>query len=261
MGVLRFTIDDYLQFGTLASALANVSDGAHTLAVLVKRASVNNDQIGEGLSYLLSGAGAGTAEVGLSIRDTTPDTDDNKLFIDNGGTAISSSTFTSTSSPYLFVLSKAAGTVTPRLGWQHGRGGKWTHEAFSATVADQIAATMLQIGTWQQTDPLDGWVGLIAWWEGAMIDQHKELLSKNWRTSDWWTSQHGQPAFLAELNVAGASVVDLAGNATGLTVVGTTLDSAETLQDWKFDAKGPPTVIEGRELLKQQFLRTGRLAA
>jgi hypothetical protein len=84
----------------------------------------------------------------------------------------------------------------------------------------------------------DGWVGVVAWWEGAMSQANKEALDNNWRTSDLWNSAHGQPTFLCECNVAGASVTDLAGNASSPSVTGTTLDAAETLDSWNFDGTG-----------------------
>src|SRR6202008_1241496 len=110
---------------------------------------------------------------------------------------------------------KGAGSVAPRLGWKLGSGGGWTHENAGSSMVDQIAATILDIGVWEGTsDPANAWIGVVAWWEGAMSDVNKEALDDNWRTSDLWLSAHGQPTFLAELNVAAGRVVDLAGNAS-----------------------------------------------
>jgi hypothetical protein len=150
----------------------------------------------------------------------------------------SPSVFTSTTNIYLFALSKGAGTVAPRLAWKANAAGSWTHENLTQTCPDQIDATMLEIGAWQGGDFYHGHIGLIAWFEGAMSDADKEALDNNWRTSDVWGSAHGQPKFLVELDVAGASVVDLAGNASSLAVTGTTLDAAQTLDSWNFDGTG-----------------------
>ena len=232
MGVLKFdNVDDNLKWTSLASALANVSDGAWTLAVLVKFVALGDFN---SLCYLLSGAGDGTAEAGLSYNSSIT-----AMYVDADGGKAFTSTISSTTSPYLFAVSKAAGSVTPRLGWKLGSGGSWTHEDSSSAMVDQIAATMIQIGTWQgANDPANAWIGLVGWWEGAMSDGNKEALDNGWRTSDWWTSAHGQPVFLTELNVDAGSVTDMAGNASSPSHTGTTLDAGETLDSWTFDGSG-----------------------
>lgn len=248
MSVLKFDgTDDKLKWTTLASALANVSDGAWTLAALVKRNATG--AVDDAVVSLLSGSGDGTREVNLNFSSNAP-TDRASIAVD--AEAWSTSTFTSTTSPYLLVLSKASGTVAPRLGWKLGSGGAWTHENMDANIADQIASTMLEIGgRLADVNLFDGWIGLVAFWEGAMSDATKEALDDHWRTSDWWGSAHGQPVFLVELNVAGASVMDLAGNASNLTATGTTLDAAETLNAWVFDGTGATLVrVEYRQFPK-----------
>lgn len=229
MGCLLFDgVDDKLKWTTLASALANASDGAWTMACLVKRVAMGE----HGIAYLESGGGT-AAEAGLTFAGA-----DNKAYIDIDGGEIFPTAFTSTANPYLLVVSKGAGSATPRLAWKLGSGGAWTHENADAALADQITSNALEIGAWTGNDPISAWVGVVAFWEGAMSDANKEALDNNWRTSDLWTSAHGTPVFLAELNVAGASVVDLAGNATTLAATGTTLDAGETLNSWNFDGTG-----------------------
>lgn len=250
MGVLLFdNTDDHLKWTTLGSDLANVSDGAWTLGVLVKFVGLGDFNA---LSYLLSGAGGGTAEAGLSYSSSIT-----SMLIDADGGKPFSSVISSTANPYMFVVSKGAGTVAPRLAWKLGSGGAWTHNNSSSSMADQIDATMLEIGLWEgAADPANGWIGLVGWWEGAMSDADKEALDDNWATSDWWNSAHGQPAFLAELNVAGASVVDLAGNASSLAVTGTTLDAGETLNSWNFDGTGAPP--GGDAPYRETYIRRSR---
>jgi len=230
MGVLKFDgSDDGLKFVTLNPVLANVTDGPWTFASVVKR---NSETTWDPISVLLSGTDAGTQEASLWLNIN----DDLVVAVD--GTADRTVAGTFTTGPYMFVVSKGAGTVAPRGAYKTGSGGAWTHADFDGTVADQIAATMLQIGARGTADFFDGWQGINAWWEGAMSDANKEALGTNWRTSDLWNSAHGTPAFLAELNVVGASVFDLAVNASGLTATGTTLDGAETLDGWTFNGKG-----------------------
>ena len=233
MGVLQFDgSDDQLKWTTLASALSNVSDGAWTMAILCKIADFGHFN---GLSYLLTGAGAGTVRAGASYNSTAA-----SMMVDIGAGSIFPSDFSSTTTTYIFAFSKAAGSANPRLGWA-AFGGGWTHEAGASTIADGVAAAQLQIGTWQDTDNFEGHIGLVGWWEGAMSDSDKEALDNNWRTSDWWNSAHGEPEFLVELNVDAGSVTDLASNASSSSHTGTTLDAGETLEDWDFDGTGEVT--------------------
>lgn len=228
MGVLKFDgTDDQLKWTTLASALSNVSDGAWTVAVLFKH---ENIAVFNGLSYLHN---SGTPVAGVSYSPSVQ-----SWAVDIGSGVIINTDANNTASPYMLVVSKGSGTVVPRAAWKLGSGGGWTHENFNGSIANQSAATDIQIGTWDDTDFADAWIGLIAWWEGAMSDAHKELLDNNWATSDWWHSPHGNPAFLAELNVAAGSVVDLAGNASAASHTGTSLDAGETLDSWDFNGVG-----------------------
>jgi hypothetical protein len=226
MGVLKFDgIDDELIWSTLASPLANVTDGAWTVAAVVRRNAVGSPAVS--ISTLLSASGA-SSEASLAFDAA------NKVIADISGVSdpTSPTAFSSTANVYMFALSKAAGTATLRLGWKVGSGGAWTHENLTTTLVDQIDSTSIRVGGWA---PFNGWIGVVAWWEGAMSDTNKEALDNNWRTSDLWNSAHGQPVFLAQCNVSGASVVDLASNATSFSATGTTLDAAETLNGWTFD--------------------------
>lgn len=240
MGVLQFNgTNDRLRWTTLASALSNVSDGAWTLAVLLKRGGTGT---WDAISYLLSGTGDGTAAAGASLKGSAPV---DSIVVDIGAGQTSPSVFTSTTSPYLFVLSKGAGSATPSLTWKLGSAGAWTTESLTGAIADQAAATMLDIGAYQSaSDFFVGHIGVVGWWEGEMSTTDKEALDDNWRTSTWYTSAHGTPKFLVELNVAAGSVVDLIGNATGLQAESggnyPTLDSGETLDSWTFDGTGAP---------------------
>lgn len=184
------------------------------------------------VSYLL--AGAGTTQAGLSYSSSTT-----HGIVD----VLAGSNFTSvinnTANPYMFAVSKGAGSVAPKLGWKLGSGGAWTHDTAGTALNDQSAANAIDVGVWQSTgDPANAWIGVVAWYEGAMSDVNKEALDDNWRTSDLWNSAHGTPTFLIECNVAAASVVDLAGNASVSSHVGTTLDAGETLNSWNFDGTG-----------------------
>lgn len=242
MAALRFqsATSSKLKWTTLATALANVSDGAWTCAVLIKRAVDPAASNFDGLAYLLSGAGGTTVEAGMSVDGA------DALLVDiasqpTSNTGTNPFTVTGTTDTLILVGSKGSGAVRPQYDKYTKATNTWVHNTPTggSALADQIAATALEIGAWQGGDFVDdAYIGLVAFWEGELTVTQKEELSANWRTSDWWNNSAGAPKFIAELNVAGASVVDLAGNASGLAVTGTALAGAETLASWTFDGIG-----------------------
>ena len=246
MGTLQFDgVDDTLQWDTLASALQNVPTSANTIGVLLKRSNINSPVFQPPCDL----------EAGGFARRLYVEFNGNaNQYITNTGGCFMGFSFTSTADPYMIIASKASGTSTPRVGWKLGSGGSWTHEDGDNTVGDaSAAATKLLIGTRENLSGIYiGWIGVVAFWAGAMSDANKEVLDDNWSTSDWWNSAHGQPLFLVELNVAGTSVVDLAGNASALTVTGTTLDATETLNNWNFNGIGvrPMTASAGMTVFR-----------
>lgn len=239
MAAVRFQANGRIRWSTLATALANVSDGASTMAFGPFKRGVDDSNF-HGLSYLLSSTGNGVTEFGLSLNGS------DLLVLDADGFSASTLAITGTTENYFIVASKAAGAGA----WIYSRYVKstttWTHETVGTRI-DQVAATFLDIGCWENTsDLLNGWVGCVGYWEGAMTQANKEALVTNWRTSDLWTSAHGQPAFLTQLNTL--TPTDLAGNASGINVgASLTLDAGETLASWNFDGVGgaAPTVKTG----------------
>lgn len=224
-------VDDRWVWGTLTATLQGASSTAWTRLILCKRAATSiADAAFDAQGYLQSGA---TIRAGFSFDAT------DHVFMDYGSNRATTATFTSSTDVLLLVLSKAAGTVTPRIGVQVGSGGTMTHANLSGTQANTGSSTQLITGSWKGTaDYFDGWIGLEAWWASALSDSDKAACGTNWRTSDVWNNAAGTPLFLCEHNVASGSWVDLASNASGLTVTGTTLDTGETLNSWNFDGTG-----------------------
>ena len=239
MGALKFDgIDDRVEWTTLAAALANVSDGAWTCAVLFRKDVLKS---WNGISYIENAART-TQEAGMSFNN---DAGGSQVQLDTlrGGNANTTTPaiFDSLTNVHIIAASKGAGTVVPRLGYVNLTAATaWAHAAFSTTVADAQAGAIMKIGDWVSSDYHKGWIGLVGWWEGAMSDVQKESLSTNKKTSDWWTHAFGAPKFLCELNVAATALVDLAGNASALATFGggPTLDSGEALAGWTFDGTG-----------------------
>ncbi len=252
MGVtLLDGVDDRWQWGTLATALQNTSSTAWTRLILCKRAATAiGDSSFDALGYLQSGT---TIRAGFSFDGT------DHVNMDFGSNRVTTATFTSSTDVLLMILSKGAGTVTPRIGIQVGSGGTMTHANLSGAQADTGSSDRLITGSWKGTaDYFDGWIGLEAWWSGAMSDSDKASCGANWRTSDVWNVAHGTPTYLSEYNVAAASFTDLAGNASVLTVTGTTLDTGETLGGWNFNGTGAGAAVSIPELVMAPPLAGGR---
>ena len=233
MGVLLFDgVDDKLKWTTLASALSNVTVGTATAAFLIKPVGLNTGSTFDAFGYLLSGTGAGTAQFGLSASNG-----DNP--VGDYGAPTSTTVPVVDGETYILVIRKpTAADLDVNYSRYTRSTDTWAHQALTGIGKAEVAATMLELCAWQGDDPYDGYMGVAAFWEGSMSQAQVEELSVNWATSDWWNNSLGNPAFLVELNVAAASVTDLAGNASSLTATGTTLDAGETLDTWNFDGTG-----------------------
>lgn len=237
MGVVRFDgNDDQLRFNTVAAALANISTGAYTLAVVCRRATTGVWTSAHTMLNASSGA--------LGSINVNPS---NQLVNDLvGGPGASTLLVDSTTETFILVVGKAAGTTTTQYSVYRTGTGQWQHQNSTGTSADQVAMAIYQIGAWTTGDFFNGWVGLVGSWAGNMSNTDRQALSANWRTSDWWNSVHARPVALIEGNKAAAEMTDLAGNATNLVVTGTTFDTAETLASWNFDGTGvvsPPQIL------------------
>ena len=238
MGVLRFTAAnlDRIRFQTLAAALGNTSDGAWTCAVLLKQASIGAFHA---QAYLCNSTP--TTKAGWSINGSNQMVADVAAYGGVGTTALDD-----TAETYIAVATKQAGTAAVSYHVYKRSTTTWASVTAGSNLADQTASSMLELGTFEGGGDLaNGWIGLVGFWEGQMSQANAETLDNNWRTSDWWSNAHGQPTALIECNVAAASLVDLAGNATNIAVTGTpAVDAGETLSSWNFDSTGalPPVV-------------------
>jgi len=231
MGVIRYDGADWCRFQTLASPLANTSNGAHTCAILLKRAIADSNF--RSFSYLLNGSVV--TQAGISVNTTGLAT------ADYGAQSVAPTLdFPSLTETYIIIEGKSSGTVVPRFSRYVQSTNTWTHENGGTSLVDGAVATMLEIGSWAGgSDLMNGWIGLIGWWTGNMSDTNRELLDDNWSCSNWYNNPHGTPTALIPGNVEAASMIDLIGNASNIAVTGTpTLDNAETLANFNFDGTG-----------------------
>jgi hypothetical protein len=239
MGALQFNnnVSNFAKSSTLTSDLANLSVGPYTIAMLIKRVTV--DTTWEALGYFLTSVPATTA--GLSTQNA------NFLIKDAGTPSPGTTAITSTTSTYIVTLRRPTGTgaALTYSSFLKSTGGNFIVNATQADASAQAAAAAIEIGRWNGTaDPNRGYIGLFGAWNVFLTDAQQNELQVNWRTSDWWNCTGGQPLTLEELNTT--SVVDLAGRATSWTVTGATV-SGETLDGWNYDgtATSPAVVTAG----------------
>src|SRR5687768_15891042 len=166
MGVLSFDgSNDNVVATSLSSALAGVSNGPYTMAILLRRGAVAT---WDGLSYLTNLTNNSIA--GLSF------TSSNELKTDIPGYSGTTSTgggFTDISNPKLIVVKKAAGSTFPRVMRKIGSGGSPAYfDMGNLVTPGSTDANRLEIGTWLNGDPFGGHIGLVGWWEGDMSDAH-----------------------------------------------------------------------------------------
>ena len=226
MGSLRFDgVDDRLRWTSVSGPLATA--GALTAAFLIRHNSLSGFQ---GYGYLLNAAG-NAAQFGLSKHSN------GNLVSDTANGSDAANVDPSNATTHIVALRKADGTVNPTFS-RFTFGGSWAHETPADTLGDAGAIGALELGAWLASDIFNGWMGVAAFWARQLSQAEIESLDDNWATSDFWNVSGGNPDFLAELNVAGASVTDLAGNVSSLTATGTTLDSGQTLDSWNFDGTG-----------------------
>lgn len=234
MGTMIFDgVDDRIQWNTLATALADLPTAGYTVATLFKRSTALQ---WDGMTYLYN-AGLTVQYAGFSVDSSNIVVCDTIL---NGGSP-QYTVAVPTAKASIIAVSKGAGTTTPRKGQINIEDATaWVHSAGSGTMDTTVSAAALGVGSFEATDLFGGWLGLVGYWNVAMTDADKELLSTARRTSDWWNHPAGQPKFLMEFNVGTGSLVDIAGNASSIATTGGvgTIDSAELLGGWRFDGKG-----------------------
>lgn len=230
MAILRFdAVDDYLKWTALAAALQNVPTGPYTFLTGVRHNSLSGYQ---GYGYLLSGSGVGIVQAGFSKHSG------GDIFVDTDDPSSAIGIDPAVGTDYLYLVSMPAPTATPTFSRQV-KGAAMAHEAGNSTMIAQLVAAMLQIGSWQNGDLLNGWKAVFAIWNVALSQAQREACGANWRTSDIYSAHPIPPLVLLEFNVAAGSLVNLGTAAiSGAAHVGTTLDSGQTFGGWSFDGIG-----------------------
>lgn len=240
MSVLRFNgTSDYLRgldVGTL--------NGAMTVAMLVRRDGGSADTFFQTLD-------SGPSNALMSVRTVS---DKPAMRVESeGANSIwdSTSEWLSSTITYLLVMTRAAGSSTPRL---HRKDittpGSWEHFDGTTAQANPGAADEVRIGTFHYPptsgdfELFAGDMGLLGWWDGlAMNDSQVEALDTGHHTAAWHNHAVGTPDSLTEMR--SATPTDIEGLVTW-TNGGPTLTGPDPT-GWTFDGDGsggpPPDML------------------
>lgn len=240
-------VDDIARFDSLATALANTSGAAHTLFIVARPHTAASAASYDGLLSLgdattgIKSALERASNTGVIYWDSSQSTPD----------VTSSHTITTNVSDYWILvvarISDTAATTSTRFHWRNlSQLGNWTHSDATSSVAAAFSssATALRIACYSNAADLSPWVyAACGAFNYALSDAQVEAAfganGAALATSDIWTASGGAPVALIECNVAAASLVDLAGNATSIAVGGApTLNTGEAPANYTFDGTG-----------------------
>jgi hypothetical protein len=188
--------------------------GAFTLAAWLRK---NTD----GVFHAIIGNhdSGGTARCALELRNT------NVVAYNDGAAGVfSTSTVLVGDGWVLVVVTKAAGTVTPRA--HIYKGTSWVHENMSGTKADSLtqAGGTIRFGEWQGVDDFNGRLARAAEWNVALTDAQVEELYGD--IARWLGNSGGAP--VGAWNFTSSPLTDLTGGGADETArAGTTLVSDE----------------------------------
>jgi hypothetical protein len=128
-------------------------------------------------------------------------------------------------------------------------GGSYATSASTSAPLYTTTPTKAVFGRWNATDDFDGWLAVVAYFNGVLSSAQQAECFANKRTSDIWNNSFGRPAGLWEFNVSPSSVVDLTGNGANWTQThgAPSLDGAVT-PPWTYDGTGvmPPATAVGQ---------------
>lgn len=193
--------------------------GAVTLACVFKRA-VN----GVVHALVVNHDSGGTARAGMEIRAAVAPT--NAMTYSIGGTgAFSTTTVLAADGWCVIVMTKTAGTTTPRYHFKKEAAAGWVHENADKTLGNPTtqASGTVRFGEWAGIDDANGRMAIAAEWTVALTDLQCEELAAE---AGWLGNTGGAPAGLWKFD--SATLTDLTGGGADETVrTGTTLVSGD----------------------------------
>jgi hypothetical protein len=250
---------NFATFNPVSSALANLPNGAGTIAALyAKDASTG----GVDLSGLVTGAAASPTDWYHSVSHQNAAGMD-----DDGLVVITSSLSTGTTTDWcvIAVTWPAGGAAVERFhitdqtthgAWQHANSGNNGGNRAGPTTANG----RWRIGYFADNQGSFG-IGLSACWAGVVLtDLQIEELDNNNRTSDWWNCSGGQPTLLVECT--STTLTDIGANPSTFSSIGgmTIANPVIGAPTWNFDGRGATTPVTPLNPFQAiPFMSTGRI--
>lgn len=258
MSVLTFDgTDDEALFTPISSALANLPNGAGTIAVVARLGTAVSDYIVQ-----LRGASSGYYHgMSLGTAGATGDLDD-----DDGQTfnTVNSNLATHSQSAdnYRILVGDwpAGGAALQRGHWSalFSAAESWTHQDTTGVNGGNRAGPgtsgRLSIGSEIGSSFWAGDLGLFAVWAGTRFaDADVEALWDNKQTSDWWTHPAGPPTTLVECT--STTLQDIGASPSTFSSLTGATATAPNPTGWTFDGRGPPVIKHDWSRFPKSLLR------
>jgi hypothetical protein len=228
-----FNGSSYIILDEGTAGLATVPTGAATYAMLARRADD-----GDWDTFLSLETSANSAQGGLQIRDS-----DLLVWLGRttGGVADANSTG-AVAAPAsdgwcVYAVTKPNGNATVRGHKVVIATGVPTHTNDSQMGNGlSVSGGRVQVGRWQSSDLLDGWVALGACWDKALSDGEVESLAVGLQA--WLDTDPVALWLFTQVSVATA-VTDEIGDADQASITGTTVDPNEGPAPFDWSTSGP----------------------
>lgn len=233
---------NFATFNPVSAALANLPNGAGTIAALIGK----DNAIGTGdLCGLVAGAATLPTDWFHALHS-----EDTRLSDDDGLVAQNETpTWSMTTNWYIMVVTWPAGGAaleryhhvnqTSPAGWTHSpSGGNNGGNRAGPTTANG----RWRIGHFGDESGSFG-IALSAAWAGVQLsDAQCAELSVNNKTSDWWNNSGGHPTTLIECT--SLTLTDIGANPSTFSSIGglTLTNPAGGAVSWTFDGQGTPVV-------------------
>jgi len=238
-----------IRFNPVSSALANLPNGAGTIAVLV----LNNNATNRDWAGLNNNPPSSVSEWyhGLA-QDGTGGPNNNKLLDDDGLVGAWNATALATPNTefWIAVVDWPSGAAAKeRFHWSSvlSAAESWTNEDSGANnggnrAGPTTSAGYFNIGT-HGTNAFDGSIALVGVWAGTRFtDTDATNLWVNKKTSDWYNHPAGTPTFLVELNTLTPTDIGASPSTYSATGSSVTLTGPDP-SGWTFDARGTTAPI------------------
>lgn len=168
---------------------------------------------------------SGVTQVSCEFRSSN----ELSFFVPTNPDRATATTFTSTTTWYLILFTKATGTATPRAHIYNYSTNAWTHENFDGTLTNWTsigASGTIRFGEWEDVDDFQGDLACAGIWSGiAFTDAKCEAMGLQFDLMSWFASTPSA-LWLFDQQAVGQLLRDLTGGgANQSTIAGTSLSA------------------------------------